>query len=55
MASFYTLIRTAKRNVLEPEADLRDVLARVGGRPINRLLDLLPWNIAAPATHSAAA
>jgi transposase len=54
-ALFYTLIRTAMLNELEPEAYLRQVITRVGTHPVNRLHDLLPWNIAAPATHSVAA
>ena len=54
-AVFYTLIRTAKLNGIEPEAYLRDVLTRIGSHPINRLSQLLPWNIAPPATLSVAA
>jgi transposase len=54
-AIFYTLIRTARLNGLEPEAYLREVLTRVGEHPINRIDELLPWNIGRPATHSVAA
>lgn len=54
-AIFYTIIRTAVLNGIEPEAYLRDVLTRIGGHPINRLAALLPWNIAQPATPSVAA
>ena len=54
-AIFYTIIRTAVLNGIEPEAYLRDVLTRIGGHPINRLDELLPWNIAQPATQSVAA
>lgn len=54
-AAFYTLVRTARLNGLEPEAWLTNVIARIGGHPINRLAELLPWNIAQPATQSVAA
>ena len=54
-ALFYTLIRTARLNGLEPEAWLRDVIARIGSHPVNRLAELLPWRIARPATLSVAA
>jgi transposase len=54
-AAFYTLVRTARLNGLEPEAWLTDVIARIGGHPINRLAELLLWNIAQPATQSVAA
>src|SRR5204863_9640938 len=54
-AAFYTLVRTARLNGLEPEAWLTDVIARIGAHPINRLAELLPWNWQAPATQSVAA
>ena len=54
-AIFYTLIRTARLNGLEPEAYLRDVLTRIGGHPVNQLDALLPWHAARPATLSVAA
>lgn len=54
-AGFYTLIRTARLNGVEPEAWLTDVIARIGGHPINRLAEMLPWNWQTPATQSVAA
>jgi len=54
-AAFYTLVRTARLNGVEPEAWLTDVIARIGSHPINRLAELLPWNWQPPATQSVAA
>lgn len=54
-ALFYTLIRTAVLNGLDPEAWLVDVIARIGRHPVNRLAELLPWNWQPTATRSVAA
>jgi transposase len=54
-AAFYTIIRTAVLNGVEPEAYLTDVIARIGSHPINRLTEMLPWNWQPPATRSVAA
>jgi hypothetical protein len=44
-----------RRNVLDPEAYLADVIDRMAkGHPINRLGELLPWNWARQAVKLAA-
>jgi transposase len=44
-AAFYSLLGSAKLNGHNLEAFLREVLARIGDHPINRIADLLPWNL----------
>ncbi len=45
-AAIYSLLGTAKLNGIDPESYLRNVLSRIATYPINRIEELLPWNVA---------
>jgi len=43
-AALYTIVQTAKLNGVNPQAYLRDTLAKIAdGHPINRVDELMPW------------
>lgn len=44
-AVIYSLVETAKLIGLDPQRCLREVFERIAEHPINRIEELLPWNI----------
>ncbi|GGY30585.1 hypothetical protein GCM10011289_36280 [Paludibacterium paludis] len=45
-AAIYGLIGTSKLNGHNPKAWLKEVLSKIADYPVNRVSELLPWNLA---------
>ena len=45
-ATMYSLLGTVKLNGMNPETYLRHVLSVIADYPVNRVDELLPWNLA---------
>ena len=48
----YSLIGSCKLNKIDPERYLRYIFERIAEHPINRIDDLLPWNVALAQAES---
>jgi transposase len=50
-AAMYSLIGSCKLNKIDPESYLRYVFERIADHPINRIDELLPWNVTLPGSE----
>jgi len=54
-AIIYSLVETCKLNGIDPQRYLHYVLERIADHPINRVHELLPWNVATQLNQQSAA
>jgi transposase len=50
-AAMYSLIGSCKLSKIDPESYLRYVFERIADHPINRIDELLPWNVTLPGAE----
>lgn len=51
-AAIYSLLGTARLNRINPERYLKHVLTHIADHPINRIAELLPWNVSLSHTNT---
>ncbi|MBB5060100.1 hypothetical protein HDF16_004836 [Granulicella aggregans] len=51
-AAIYSLLGTDKLNGINPEQYLRYVLTNIADYQVNRIAELLPWNIPSPTAQT---
>jgi hypothetical protein len=51
-AAMYSLIGSCKLNKIDPESYLRYIFERIADHPINRIDELLPWNVSLSRSHA---
>lgn len=51
-AIIYALIETCKLNKIDPHSYLQYVIERIADHPINKIYQLLPWNVADKIRHT---
>jgi transposase len=51
-AAMYSLIGSCRLNRIDPESYLKYIFERIADHPINRIEELLPWNVTLAESES---